>query len=150
VDDDCSLGDRRAKVICGSVDRFSSCYDQDATQEDIYDNDVKPLLDVLYTGVVSTSLLRVATFGRELTLTFLHKTVTIFAYGVTSSGKTHTMQGSPSQPGIIPRVMHVRMIADFVWSRYLLAGRSGNTASLSPGPKQETKLQHLVFRDLQG
>lgn len=33
------------------------------------------------------------------------QTVTIFAYGVTSSGKTFTMSGSPSQPGIIPRVM---------------------------------------------
>ncbi|KAF9652469.1 kinesin-domain-containing protein [Thelephora ganbajun] len=63
---------------------FSSCYDQDATQEDIYNDDVKPLLDVLHNGV----------------------TVTIFAYGVTSSGKTHTMQGSSTQPGIIPRVMH--------------------------------------------
>jgi len=27
---------------------------------------------------------------------------TIFAYGQTASGKTHTMQGSPDEPGIIP------------------------------------------------
>jgi centromeric protein E len=27
---------------------------------------------------------------------------TIFAYGQTSSGKTHTMMGNPDQPGIIP------------------------------------------------
>jgi centromeric protein E len=27
---------------------------------------------------------------------------TIFAYGQTSSGKTHTMMGNPQQPGIIP------------------------------------------------
>lgn len=27
---------------------------------------------------------------------------TIFAYGQTSSGKTHTMQGSPNEPGVIP------------------------------------------------
>ncbi|KAJ8457479.1 hypothetical protein ONZ45_g18296 [Pleurotus djamor] len=32
-------------------------------------------------------------------------TVTIFAYGVTSSGKTHTMQGSKLQPGVIPRTV---------------------------------------------
>jgi kinesin family member 22 len=31
------------------------------------------------------------------------QTVTIFAYGVTSSGKTHTMQGTREQPGVIPR-----------------------------------------------
>lgn len=33
------------------------------------------------------------------------QTVTIFAYGVTSSGKTHTMQGTRSDPGVIPRVV---------------------------------------------
>ncbi|KAK7680221.1 hypothetical protein QCA50_016730 [Cerrena zonata] len=32
-------------------------------------------------------------------------TVTIFAYGVTSSGKTHTMQGTKTEPGIIPRAV---------------------------------------------
>lgn len=36
------------------------------------------------------------------------QTVTIFAYGVTSSGKTHTMQGTKSDPGVIPRVVRVR------------------------------------------
>lgn len=41
----------------GFVRRFSSCYGQDATQEEIYNNDVQPLLDVLYKGVVSTSSL---------------------------------------------------------------------------------------------
>lgn len=35
------------------------------------------------------------------------QTVTIFAYGVTSSGKTHTMQGTPKDPGVIPRVVEV-------------------------------------------
>jgi len=103
-----------AEGLRGSTGRFSSCYGQDATQEDIYDSDVKPLLDVLYDGVVSTSFTRFVPFGRTLTLASPHKTVTIFAYGVTSSGKTHTMQGSPSQPGIIPRVMHVRMVTRFV------------------------------------
>lgn len=27
---------------------------------------------------------------------------TVFAYGQTSSGKTHTMRGTPSEPGLIP------------------------------------------------
>ncbi|KAG2008077.1 kinesin, variant 2 [Coprinopsis cinerea AmutBmut pab1-1] len=62
---------------------FSSCYDENSTQEEIFRNDVEPLIDVVYSGV----------------------TVTIFAYGVTSSGKTHTMQGTKSQPGVIPRVV---------------------------------------------
>jgi Kinesin motor domain len=29
-------------------------------------------------------------------------TGTVFAYGQTSSGKTHTMKGSDTEPGIIP------------------------------------------------
>lgn len=62
---------------------FTSCYDQDSTQEEIFEQDVRPLIDVVYSGV----------------------TVTIFAYGVTSSGKTHTMQGTKAYPGVIPRVV---------------------------------------------
>ncbi|KDQ53292.1 hypothetical protein JAAARDRAFT_137340 [Jaapia argillacea MUCL 33604] len=62
---------------------FTSCYDQSSTQEEIFDKDVKPLIDVVFSGV----------------------TVTIFAYGVTSSGKTHTMQGTKSDQGVIPRVV---------------------------------------------
>ncbi|KAI0300601.1 P-loop containing nucleoside triphosphate hydrolase protein [Multifurca ochricompacta] len=62
---------------------FSSCYGHDARQEDIFEADVKPLIDVVYSGA----------------------TATIFAYGVTSSGKTHTMQGTRSQPGVIPRAV---------------------------------------------
>ncbi|KAK7267150.1 hypothetical protein RIF29_19814 [Crotalaria pallida] len=31
---------------------------------------------------------------------------TVFAYGQTNSGKTHTMRGSTSEPGIIPRAVH--------------------------------------------
>ncbi|KAH7886963.1 P-loop containing nucleoside triphosphate hydrolase protein [Phlebopus sp. FC_14] len=62
---------------------FTSCYDQFSTQEEIFEQDVRPLIDVVYSGV----------------------TVTIFAYGVTSSGKTHTMQGTKAQPGVIPRVV---------------------------------------------
>jgi centromeric protein E len=30
----------------------------------------------------------------------------IFAYGQTASGKTHTLSGSPSAPGIIPLAVH--------------------------------------------
>ncbi|KAJ7112763.1 kinesin-like protein [Mycena crocata] len=62
---------------------FTSCYDATATQAALFDADVRPLVDVALGGV----------------------TVTIFAYGVTSSGKTHTMQGTPEDPGVIPRVV---------------------------------------------
>ncbi|KAJ7060902.1 kinesin-like protein [Mycena amicta] len=62
---------------------FTSAYDAESTQESIFDTDVRPLLDVALSGV----------------------TVTIFAYGVTSSGKTYTMQGTAAEPGVIPRVV---------------------------------------------
>ncbi|OSC97390.1 kinesin-domain-containing protein [Trametes coccinea BRFM310] len=62
---------------------FSSCYDELSTQDEIFEQDVKPLIDLAFSGM----------------------TVTIFAYGVTSSGKTHTMQGNKQQPGIIPRAV---------------------------------------------
>ncbi|KAI9569943.1 P-loop containing nucleoside triphosphate hydrolase protein [Boletus coccyginus] len=67
---------------------FTSCYDQSSTQEEIFEQDVRPLIDVVYSGV----------------------TVTIFAYGVTSSGKTHTMQGTRTQPGVIPRVVEAMFL----------------------------------------
>ena len=38
--------------------RFTSCYDQDSTQDDIFEQDVRPLIDVVYSGVV-----RLATFS---------------------------------------------------------------------------------------
>lgn len=31
---------------------------------------------------------------------------TVFAYGQTNSGKTHTMRGSLTEPGVIPRAVH--------------------------------------------
>jgi hypothetical protein len=30
---------------------------------------------------------------------------TVFAYGVTSSGKTHTMMGTAADPGLVPRAI---------------------------------------------
>ncbi|KAI0822872.1 P-loop containing nucleoside triphosphate hydrolase protein [Trametes gibbosa] len=62
---------------------FSSCYDESSSQQEIFERDVKPLVDLAFSGM----------------------TVTVFAYGVTSSGKTHTMQGNKQQPGIIPRAV---------------------------------------------
>ncbi len=44
-------------------------------------------------------------------LTYLPlQTTTVFAYGVTSSGKTHTMQGTTDSPGVIPRAVEVNSI----------------------------------------
>lgn len=85
--------------------RFSSCYDQNSTQEEIYRNDVEPLLDIVYSGVVCFFRLFHWVLSSELKVP---QTVTIFAYGVTSSGKTYTMQGTKLEPGVIPQVVEVR------------------------------------------
>ena len=37
---------------------------------------------------------------------FLVLVGTVFAYGQTNSGKTHTMRGSATEPGIIPLAVH--------------------------------------------
>jgi len=34
---------------------FSNSYDEDSTQDEIYHNDVEPLLDIVYSGVVCFS-----------------------------------------------------------------------------------------------
>ena len=41
-------------VSCHS---FSSCYDQDSTQEEIFERDARPLIDVVYSGVVCISFI---------------------------------------------------------------------------------------------
>jgi len=56
-------------------------YAQDSTQEQIF-SEVQSLIPDVFQGINAT----------------------IFAYGMTGAGKTHTMQGSTEAPGIIPRV----------------------------------------------
>ncbi|ODO03406.1 microtubule motor protein [Cryptococcus wingfieldii CBS 7118] len=62
---------------------FEKCHAADSTQDDVFDH-VKPLLDRAWKGVNTT----------------------IFAYGVTGAGKTHTMQGTRQDPGLIPRAVN--------------------------------------------
>ncbi len=62
-------------------------YGPETTQEELFNKSVKPLLNGVFKGINTT----------------------VFAYGVTGSGKTHTMQGGVTarEQGIIPRVMKV-------------------------------------------
>uniref|UniRef100_A0A0B7ANB0 Kinesin-like protein n=1 Tax=Arion vulgaris TaxID=1028688 RepID=A0A0B7ANB0_9EUPU len=61
---------------------FASVFNETATQNDIFDS-VQPFLCSALQG----------------------QNVSIFAYGPTGSGKTHTMLGVQSDPGVIPRVV---------------------------------------------
>ncbi|KAI1264639.1 kinesin-II 95 kDa subunit [Xylariaceae sp. FL1019] len=64
---------------------FNSVYDQAVTQEDLFTAEVAPHLKSLFQGL----------------------DVTIFAYGVTGTGKTHTMRGGLklAERGVIPRLL---------------------------------------------
>ncbi|EAL22482.1 hypothetical protein CNBB3610 [Cryptococcus deneoformans B-3501A] len=63
---------------------FEKCHNERSTQEEVFEH-VKPLLDQAWKGINTT----------------------IFAYGVTGAGKTHTMQGTKEEPGLIPRAVNV-------------------------------------------
>ncbi|KAJ2307544.1 hypothetical protein IWW54_004355 [Coemansia sp. RSA 2705] len=67
---------------------FDSCYGPKTEQDVIYRNDVRPLVETVFSGLSAT----------------------VFCYGVTGAGKTHTIQGSELEPGIIPRALeHIFM-----------------------------------------
>uniref|UniRef100_A0A8D0H3R0 Kinesin-like protein n=1 Tax=Sphenodon punctatus TaxID=8508 RepID=A0A8D0H3R0_SPHPU len=63
--------------------QFDAFYGDVATQHDIYTGSVQPILRHLLEG----------------------QNASVLAYGPTGAGKTHTMLGSPEQPGVIPRAM---------------------------------------------
>ncbi|KAI9684987.1 MAG: hypothetical protein M1822_005379 [Bathelium mastoideum] len=65
--------------------QFNSVYDRDSTQQTIFDNEVSPTVKHLFNGF----------------------DVTLFAYGVTGTGKTYTMRGGKSlaERGVIPRLL---------------------------------------------
>ncbi|KAI5303340.1 hypothetical protein KEM56_007651, partial [Ascosphaera pollenicola] len=65
--------------------QFHSVYGPDVTQEELFDAEIAPTIKHLFAGF----------------------DVTVFAYGVTGTGKTHTMRGgeSPESRGVIPRLL---------------------------------------------
>lgn len=58
---------------------FDRLFDDSASQEEVYSNTTRPLLDSVLDGYNAT----------------------VFAYGATGCGKTHTISGTPQAPGII-------------------------------------------------
>ncbi|KAI5787587.1 P-loop containing nucleoside triphosphate hydrolase protein [Peziza echinospora] len=58
---------------------FDRVFDENVTQEDVYEGTTRGLLDNVLDGYNAT----------------------VFAYGATGCGKTHTISGNPQQPGII-------------------------------------------------
>ncbi len=62
---------------------FDKLFDEDVEQQEVYESTTKPLLDTVLEGFNST----------------------VFAYGATGCGKTHTISGTQNDPGIIFRTM---------------------------------------------
>ncbi|XP_068099907.1 kinesin-like protein KIF22 [Hyperolius riggenbachi] len=63
--------------------QFDAFYGDKSTQREIYTGSVFPILSHLLIG----------------------QNASVFAYGPTGAGKTHTMLGNPNQPGVIPRAV---------------------------------------------
>ncbi|KAF2819813.1 kinesin-domain-containing protein [Ophiobolus disseminans] len=65
--------------------QFSSVYEQDATQQQLFDAEISPTVKHLFNGF----------------------DLSIFAHGCTGTGKTHTMRGGKSlaERGVIPRLL---------------------------------------------
>lgn len=62
---------------------FNTVFDEKTSQVEVFSTSVEPLLEKVLHG----------------------QNVSVFAYGPTGAGKTHTMLGVTSDPGIIPRVI---------------------------------------------
>uniref|UniRef100_UPI0037E7D403 kinesin-like protein KIF22 n=1 Tax=Semicossyphus pulcher TaxID=241346 RepID=UPI0037E7D403 len=60
---------------------FDAFHGEETTQQEVFQSSVKPILPHILNG----------------------QNASVFAYGPTGAGKTHTMLGSPEQPGVIPR-----------------------------------------------
>jgi len=67
------------KKVKDQVFAFDRIFDDNATQTEVYEGTTKQLLDSVLDGYNAT----------------------VFAYGATGCGKTHTITGTPQQPGII-------------------------------------------------
>ena len=61
--------------------KFSKVFGEDSTQEEVFEETCKPLIDDLIQN---------------------HNSSLIFAYGMTNAGKTFTIIGTPDKPGILP------------------------------------------------
>ncbi|XP_075132261.1 kinesin-like protein KIF23 [Leptodactylus fuscus] len=78
---------------------FKQVFGIQVTQKDLFDVVAKPLVEDLIRG----------------------KNGLLFTYGVTGSGKTYTMTGSPGQGGLLPRCLHMifNTISDLQAKRYV-------------------------------
>lgn len=88
------------------IDGNSMCQVDPATREPERGRDAKYALDHVFGPETSTAQLYAATTQGLIRKLVNGFNSTVFAYGQTSSGKTHTMRGAANEPGIIPMAVH--------------------------------------------
>ncbi|KAK9695036.1 hypothetical protein K7432_013170 [Basidiobolus ranarum] len=77
------------KARCGIQERFkfTKVFNEDTTQNDFFLETARPLISQVMNG----------------------ENALIFAYGVSNSGKTYTIQGSRENPGLLPRTLELML-----------------------------------------
>ncbi|XP_048846933.1 kinesin-like protein KIF22 [Brienomyrus brachyistius] len=122
--------------------QFDAFHGEQASQQEIFLSSVKPILPHVLSG----------------------QNASVFAYGPTGAGKTHTMLGNPEEPGLIPRAVREvfslvtereRESADWAYSvgmSYLEIYNEKVLDLLSPGstdlPIREDKDRNIVVQGL--
>ncbi|RRT69652.1 hypothetical protein B296_00015666, partial [Ensete ventricosum] len=81
-------------------DAYHRIFGEDRNTVDVYEARTKEIVASAVSGF------NVRVFNICLILLSVILSGTVFAYGQTNSGKTHTMRGSVAEPGIIPLAVH--------------------------------------------
>ncbi|XP_045920746.1 kinesin-like protein KIF20A isoform X2 [Micropterus dolomieu] len=106
---------------------FSQIFGPEMTQSELFEDTVKSQMNDFLDG----------------------KNALIFSYGVTNAGKTYTIQGSPKEPGILPRVLDAtfRYIGGHLYEAMDLKPYLRNDAQyLDPDQvKQERSAKAAIF-----
>ena len=94
---------------------FDHVFNGNCTQKQIYEASAKPVIEYLLEGRKKKNFFLILNVKMQLFFSFSHFSPTlgyngtVFVYGQTSSGKTHTMQGPDIEDdelkGIIPRMV---------------------------------------------
>ncbi|GER25788.1 kinesin motor family protein [Striga asiatica] len=89
---------------------FDQIFGEDCRTQDVYRARTRDIVEAAvggFNGMLEIQLKACNTNNSIPTpLDMFIKYGTVFAYGQTSSGKTHTMRGSSSEPGVIPLAVH--------------------------------------------
>lgn len=111
--DDIECSERTISVLHKAAKhkyQFSSVHGPEATQKDVFAADVAPLCVLARVGaslsLTDDPLSRAV--AHRLDSVYQGVSTTVFSYGMTGSGKTHTMSGDPrsaADMGIIPRTV---------------------------------------------